>query len=130
MSCNPCPGTSAETPPRITMFSLRGGRYSDARAEIGADAVTDRLLKQQELERLGAVEAQIVRVDEGTQFRRHVEIRAQVENVNPGIYEVRLAFFLARPQIGQQAHRIHQRHAGAGQADAFWSQKLKSLPAK
>ena len=63
----------------------------EACAEIGSDAVANRKLKEQQFQWLGAVETQIVRIDERAKLRRHIEVRAQIKNVNPRIYEIRLS---------------------------------------
>src|SRR5436190_7651370 len=63
------------------------------------------------------MKAKIVDVKDRLQSLRHFGIDAGVVNKYSGIDEVRLAFNLAAAKRGQNAVRLHQAHAGLGQAN-------------
>ena len=92
---------------------------TDADARVKSDAVTNRRLKQDLLERLGAFEAQVVHVNKPAHFRRDIEIRTDVREKNTGIHEIGLAFIFARTQIWKKAVARIQRDARARQPNAL-----------
>ena len=83
----------------------------------------DRILEQQDLQRLGAIEAEVAAIGEGGQLSRQVEIRTRIEDVNARIDEVRLPFLLVAAQAWQQAGRVREIDAGAGQHNALANPK-------
>jgi hypothetical protein len=57
----------------------------------------------------------VIALKKRTQFRREIKFRAESEEVNARIDEIRLAFGLARAQIRHEAARILQIHRGAAE---------------
>ncbi len=76
-------------------------------------------LEQQQLQRVGVGEAQQIQIDETAQLRRDVDVHSRIVEEQPRIDEVGLALRLAGAQIGHQAIRALQSHAGAGEPDAL-----------
>src|SRR5262245_8265583 len=90
---------------------------NEPESQVVADLVTDVFLEQREFERLGVGEPQVVVVEEGAQFRRHVDVDARVEKPQTGVDEIGLPLKLAAAQGGYQAVRPDQLRAGLGQPD-------------
>src|ERR1700722_14935826 len=71
------------------------------------------------LERLGSFEAQVVHVYKPAQFRRDIEIGADVREKNSGVHEISLAFVFARTQIGKKAVARIERDPRAREPDTL-----------
>ena len=91
----------------------------EARAKIGANAVPNRTLEQQQLQRFSAIEAKVIEVGEGAEFGSDVKIGARIGEKNSGIDEIGLALFFVRTKRGEEAAWRRERDAGAGEADLF-----------
>src|SRR5690348_2414348 len=66
---------------------------------IGADAAADVRLLAQRFQRRGVVEPQLVEVAGYARLRRDVEIRADAEQAQAGVVEIRLAERARRAQV-------------------------------
>ena len=80
---------------------------------IGADVAAYRRGSAQRFEHGGVVEPQLVEVARTGDLRREVEVRADADQAQAGIFEIRLALFLGRAQVGDQAVAAVQRDAAA-----------------
>src|SRR6185369_16936127 len=79
---------------------------------IESDVVSNAILKEQQLEGLGAMKTQVVDIDYGLDPLRQIDINASVVNQDPGIHEVCLSLDLAAPQTRQKTVRLDQTDAG------------------
>ncbi len=82
-----------------------------------ADLVPDVVLEQGEFERFSTHKPQIIVVEEGAQFRRHVDVDARVDQPQTGVHEIGLPLDLVAAQGGKQAIWTDQFHAGLSQPD-------------
>src|SRR6266850_3202412 len=78
------------------------GPVTNPRAQVPADLFPDVGLKQQLLQSLRLVEAQVVEVQQCLEFGSQFEIDAGAQDMDAGIDEVGLTFLFAAAQIGQQ----------------------------
>src|SRR5262249_41197320 len=81
------------------------------------DAVAEAFLEEYKFKRLGAMEAQVVIVDEGAKFRRDVNVNARVVERQTGVDEIGLPLKFAAAQGGNQTVRPDQLRAGLRQTD-------------
>src|SRR5882724_4838479 len=79
-----------------------------AGAVVYADRVPNGRLQQNKFQRLGAFEAQKVRIDETFQLRRDIKIHSGVEQKNSRIHKVGLPLVLAGAQRRNQAARCSE----------------------
>src|SRR5437870_1259671 len=93
------------------------GAVGYADAVVLSDTVADASLQQDELERLGAIEAEIIKVGEAAKFGSDVKIGARIGEKNSGIDEIGLALFFVRTKRREKAAWRCERDAGAGEAD-------------
>ena len=83
----------------------------DADAEVFSDGVMDGRLEQEKFERLGAFEAEKIKIRKASQLGSDIEVGSGVPNENPGVDEIGLTFFFAGAKRGNQA-------AGRGEKNA------------
>ena len=95
---------------------------------IETDVVANVILKQHQLQRLGAMKAQIVHVDDCFHALRQLDVDAGVVNEDAGIDEVRLSLNLAAAQRRQKTVRLDQAHTRLRQTNSVAHPKRK-LPA-
>src|SRR5579863_4980417 len=88
-------------------------------AGVHANRIVNGRFKKQQLDGGGALESQVIHIQETFEFRRQIEIRARVHQKNPRVHEVRLPFGLAGAHAGQQAVAGRESDSGAGQAKLF-----------
>src|SRR6185369_3151720 len=86
---------------------------------IESDVVSNAILKEQQLERLGAMKAQVVDIDYGLDPLRQLDINAAVVNQDPGIHEVCLSLSLAAPQTRQKTVRLDQTDTSLRETNAI-----------
>src|SRR5690349_13783145 len=99
-----------------------------AQTVIEPDVVANVILKQHQLQRLGAMKAQVVYVHDCFHTLRQLNIDAGVVNEEAGIDEVCLSLNLAAAQSRQETIRLDQAHAGLRQTNSVAHPERK-LPA-
>src|SRR5262249_6856864 len=95
------------------------GTIANAGAIVHTNGVTNRRLKKDEFERLGALEAEKVDVGKSLQLRRDVEIDSGVREKNTRVDEVGLALVFARAQRRNEASGRGEQHTRTGQAKSL-----------
>src|SRR5215213_606860 len=75
---------------------------SHTQTVIESDVVSNAILKQQQLERLRAMKAQVTDIDHSLDPLRQLDINPAVVNKDAGIHKVCLPLDLAAPQTRQQ----------------------------
>src|SRR5215831_2475641 len=67
----------------------------NACTKICPDGMMNRALKEHDLDRLGAIKAQVISIQKRLQLWGEIEVGTQVPEPETGIYEIRLPFFFA-----------------------------------
>src|SRR5262249_25365453 len=88
-------------------------------APVDADVLADVRLEEQPFQGFGVVEAKEVHVEEHLELRRDLDVRAQVEQEEPGVDEVRLALELAGSETGHEAVAAFELEPRVGQRQAL-----------
>lgn len=97
----------------------------EQRAELEAEAAikphlgADFVREQLGLDGVGLGEVDVIHVEKGAQFRRHIEVRAEAVDEDAGVDEVGLAFGFAAAEIGHKAVALFQTDGGAGKVEAL-----------
>src|SRR5262245_21349801 len=91
-------------------------------------AVAEAFLEKEEFQRLGAMESNVVVIDEGAQLRRDVNINARVVKGQTRIDEIGLPLNLAAAQVGNNVIPPDQLHGGLGQPDLLLIPEAELAP--
>src|SRR5579859_8013095 len=101
------------------------GAINDSHAVVCADVLVDVGLEQQQLQRLGVVEAHVVQIGHGAQVGREIEVRACIHQEDTWVHKAGLPFFLAGAQVRQKTVGRHQAHSSTGQPDSLTIEKAE-----
>src|SRR5262245_5438277 len=82
-----------------------------AKTEVSSDEPWDTRLEQKLLQHLRLRKPQPIYIADQTQLRCHVEIRADIRQIQARVHKVRLPLNLAAAQVRHEAESLHQIHA-------------------
>src|SRR6185503_12549751 len=123
----------AEAPPGLQSRSTKRQRevvdqkrpVRDTQTVIPSNLMSNTILKQQQLQRLGAMKPKIVDIDHCLRALRDFNIESCVVNKNPRIHKISLPLDLAASQTRQQTVRLDQPHARLRQANPIANPECK-----